>query len=378
MCGILITSMANFFSNLFAVQNGSVLGLDIGSSSIKAVQLRRKGGHAILETYGELALGPYAGKGIGESTNLPTNKIIEAVNDLLKEKEVNITTNNCAVAIPFASSLMQVIEFPEVPAKQLTQMVPIEARKYIPVPITEVSLDWSVIPKDRNSVDSEVSPGGSPGSKMEVLIVALHNETIAEYKRIVESCSLTASFFEIEIFSSMRSVLEQETAPILIVDMGATSTKLFIVERGVLRLSHMISRGSQSITTELSKSLGLSMTDAEILKREKGLSGIAGGIGVKDIVTITLDYIFAEANRFLLTYQKKYSKNIAKIFLIGGGSALKGMEEVAKNSFQTEVVRGNPFLKVVAPAFLDQVLSDTGPEFAVAVGLALRKLQEVG
>src|SRR5574343_1106863 len=107
--------MANFLSKLFTPQSDSVLGLDIGTSSIKAVQLRRKSGHAILETYGELSLGPYAGKGIGEAANLPVAKIIEAVNNLLQEKEVNITTKECGMAIPFASSLMQVIELPDLP-----------------------------------------------------------------------------------------------------------------------------------------------------------------------------------------------------------------------------------------------------------------------
>ena len=145
--------MANFFSNLFSKQSKSVLGIDIGSSSIKMVQLRKKGGHAILETYGELALGPYTGKPVGEAVNLPLEKIIEAINDMLKEKEVNITTRVSGIAIPFASSLMAVIEMPAVPQKQLAQMVPLEARKYVPVPISEVALDWYIIPQEKNLAD---------------------------------------------------------------------------------------------------------------------------------------------------------------------------------------------------------------------------------
>ena len=82
--------MANFLSNLLNKKGRSVLGIDIGSSSIKMVQLSQKGGHPVLETYGELSLGPYAGKGVGDATNLPMDKIIGAINDMLKEKEVNI------------------------------------------------------------------------------------------------------------------------------------------------------------------------------------------------------------------------------------------------------------------------------------------------
>lgn len=369
--------MANFLTNILNRQSQSVLGIDIGSSSIKMVQLSRKNGHPVLETYGELALGPYGGKGVGESTNLPLEKVIEAVGDMLKEKEVNITTRTCGLAIPFSSSLMVVIEMPLMTKGQLDQMVPIEARKYVPVPISEVTLDWYIIPKDKTE-EPETQANGPVGvSKIEVLVVALHNDTINRYKEIVTKSSLDAGFFEIEIFSTMRSILDQEITPVLIIDMGATTTKLYIVEKGILRSSHMINRGSQNITNELSKSLGISLEDAEYLKREKGIMGEINGIQIKNIVTITLGYIFSEANQILLAFQKKYNKNISKVVLVGGGSALKGIADVAKESFQTEVVAGDPFGKVVAPAFLEKVLRDTGPEFAVAVGVALRRLQEL-
>jgi type IV pilus assembly protein PilM len=374
--------MPNFLSSItdiFNKKGDSVLGIDIGSSSIKMVQLSRKNGHAVLDTYGELALGPYSGKAIGEATILPTEKIIQAIGDMLKEKEVNITTKACGVAIPFASSLMAVIDMPNVPPKQLAGMIPLEARKYIPVPISEVTLDWYVIPKDR--VDSDPftvpDPNNKTVEKTEVLVVALHNDTITKYKEIVTKSNLDANFFEIEIFSTMRSILDQEIAPVLIIDMGATSTKLYIVEKGILRSSHMVNRGSQNITNELSKSLGISLSDAEFLKREKGLEGEINGVKVKDVITLTLNYIFTESNRVVLAYQKKYNKNVSKVVLVGGGSALKGVVDIAKNNFQTEVIAGNPFEKVIAPAFLEKVLKETGPEFAVAMGVALRRLQEL-
>lgn len=377
--------MANFLSNItniFGVKDQSVLGIDIGSSSIKVVQLTRKDGHPVLETYGELSLGPYAGKAVGEATNLPLEKIIESINDLLKEKEVNIQTRSCGVAIPFSSSLMAVMEVPAVSQKELASMVPIEARKYIPVPISEVTLDWYVIPKDEDIETGPVplqknDPSKQGMGKLEVLVVALHNETINSYKEIVTRANLDASFFEIEIFSTMRSVLDEEISPVMIVDMGATSTKLYIVERGILRSSHMVNRGSHKITDELSKSLGISVTDAEYMKREKGLPGEVNGIKLKDVMILTLNYIFSEANQVILAYQKKYNKNVTKVLLVGGGSALLGIVDVAKEIFQTEVVAGDPFAKVVAPAFLEKVLRDTGPEFAVALGVALRKLQEL-
>jgi type IV pilus assembly protein PilM len=376
--------MDNPFSKLFKKQESSVLGVDIGSSAIKVVQLRKKGSKALLETYGELALGPYANLEIGQATNLPTEKIIEALSDLMSEKEVNLTTNKCGISIPFSSSLMTLVEMPKLSYKQLSAMVPLEARKYIPVPISEVTLDWTIIPRDEREEekaeeDEEKEKGDSKVTKMQktdVLLVAIHNETIAKYQEIIAKTGLEASFFEIEIFSTIRALLEQEKLPVLIFDMGAATTKLYVVERGVVKISHTINRGSQDITNMISKSLGITVAEAEIMKRSSGAVQ-SDSTDIMDVVHLSLDYIFSEANQVILNYEKRYRKVLGKILMVGGGSALKGLDQIAQASFQTEVSAGNPFVKTDAPAFLEEVLHDTGPEFAVAVGLALRKLQDL-
>ncbi|MDO8565366.1 MAG: type IV pilus assembly protein PilM [bacterium] len=373
------------FSSFFNKQaEPRVIGIDIGSSAIKIVQFKKHGAQAVLETYGELSLGPYAGLAIGQATQLPTDKLAAALTDLMKEKEVNITTSKCGLSIPFASSLMSVIELPEVSAKQLATMVPLEARKYIPVPISEVMLDWSVIPKSEiASEPTEMAELGAPVvepsvalPKIDVLTVAIHKDTIAKYQDIVVKAGLEASFFEIEIFSTMRAVLDESLRPVMIMDMGAASTKLYIVERGIIRSSHTVNRGSQDITSTISKSLNIPMDKAEVMKREQGLSGT--DTAFNEIITLVLDYIFAEVNTTLLAFEKKYNKTVAKAVLVGGGAALKGLVELAKTNFKTEVEKAEPFDKVTAPAFLENILKETGPEFAVAIGLALRKLSEEG
>ena len=377
-----------FFSKFFNQDDVSALGIDIGSSAIKIVQLKKKNGQAVLETYGELALGPYAGLGVGQAVVLASDKLAQALTDLMKEKEVNITTKKCGISIPFASSLMSVIEMPDVSAKQLAVMVPLEARKYIPVPVSEVMLDWSVIPKSeiREGDSSEyattaerVATDQGTGTqttlpKVDVLIVAIHNETVVRYQDIVARSALEAGFFEIEIFSTMRAVLDETLRPVMIMDMGAASTKLYVIERGVIRSSHTINRGSQDITLTISKSLGLSMERAEVIKRQVGVMG--ENKNLTDIIILTLDYIFAEVNNVLLSFEKKHNKTISKVILVGGGSILKGLADLAKNNFKTDAVLADPFSKVNAPAFLENILKETGPEFAVAIGLALRKLAE--
>jgi type IV pilus assembly protein PilM len=309
---------------------------------------------------------------------MSADKVGVALSDLMKEKEVNITTQKCGISIPFASSLMSVIEFPQVPPKQLAVMIPIEARKYIPVPISEVMLDWSIIPKTEvridDNPDAPKAPLANAVPKVDVLVVAIHNDTIARYQDIVQKAGLVPGFFEIEIFSTMRAVLDESLSPVMIMDMGAASTKLYIIERGVIKASHTINRGSQDITSIISKSLGLPLDRSEVMKREKGADG--SDKTLTDIITLTLDYIFAEANRTLLAFEKKYNKSVSKVVLVGGGASLKGLAELAKINFKTNAGAGNPFNKLAAPAFLENILKETGPEFAVAIGVALRRLSE--
>jgi type IV pilus assembly protein PilM len=146
--------LGSLFSSLFKKES-SVLGIDIGSSAIKVVQIKKKRGRAVLETYGELALGPYAGIEVGRSTNLPVDRIIQAVKDILRESKT--TTNLCGLALPLSSSLITFISIPPVDEKQLDGVIKLEARKYIPVPLNEVLLDWYIIPKEETFVTEDDS-----------------------------------------------------------------------------------------------------------------------------------------------------------------------------------------------------------------------------
>lgn len=367
----------SFISNIFKKENRSALGIDIGSSSIKVVQLQKKGEKAILDTYGELALGPYAGASIGQSVNLDTERVVQALNDLLSEKEVQITTKVCGLAIPFKSSLLSVVKMPKIGEKEMSSMVSIEARKYIPVPIADVTIDWSIIPKRESEEEVFKIEDKDKVKMVDVLLVAIHNNIINQYKEIVTVSGLDAKFFEIEVFSTMRAILEGVNAPVMIFDMGASSTKLYIIERGLVLASHTVNKGSQEITANIGRILNIDIEEAEVVKRSVGMGATSSGVNLREAVSIIADTIFSEANRFLFEYQKKTNQNIKTIYLTGGGSALKGFQKLASDNFKVSVVSGNPFEKVEVPAFLEEILKVTGPEFTVAVGAALRCLNEI-
>ncbi len=372
-------------AGLFKPTTESVLGIDIGSSSIKVVQLRRKAGQALLETYGELALGPYSGLEVGRATHLPADKLAEALLDVLRES--NTTTKRCGLSIPLASSMVSLIEMPEFPASQLASMIPLEARKYIPVPVSEITLDWWVIPRDESERAPEgvpPSPAGQSGApvtpikeKVDVLVVAIHNEAINKYQDVVRRTGVDSSFLEIEIFSTMRAVLEEENATAMIFDFGAGTTKLYLIDRGIVRVSHTINRGSQDITLAIAHALNVPITEAENIKRNYGMGYEKDGVSISQYASATINFIMSEANRVLLNFERRYGRSIQSLILTGGGVNLKGFFEMAQVNFKMPVAVGNPFGKLRAPAFLDPVLKGAGPEFAVAIGIALRKLSEV-
>lgn len=365
---------------LGAGHKGPVLGIDIGSSSIKVVLLEKVNEKVVLKNYGELALGPRGGSAVGQATNLSTEKIAEALRDLLKETE--IIARHTLIAIPFSASLLTVVELPDVGSKELETMIPIEARRYVPVPITEVSLDWWVLPKRKSEERPVVTTGAAPVKqigKIEVIVAAIHNEVVKKYETIKRNAQIPgeASHFEIEIFSTLRAVVGRDMSPILVIDIGAGSTKLALVDEGVVRGSHVISMGGQDITLALAHSQGLSFDNAEEVKCRAGMVGEEEGRDVLAVAELLIANIMNETARFVENYERKYSTKITKVILVGGGARLKGIEKLVAQSFSTaSVTIGNPFERVETPAFLDATLRELSPNFAVATGVALKGLEE--
>jgi type IV pilus assembly protein PilM len=366
------------FSNIFSSKPQSVLGVDIGSSSIKVVQLKREKGKAVLETYGAIALGPYGGIEIGRATALPAEKISEALAVILKE--ANVTTSDACFAIPYSSSLVTVVKLPPLAESHLDETMPLEARKYVPVPINEVKLDWSIVKSAKGSKN--------PNDKVEVLLVALHNETLEKYRRIAESASLTASFFEIEVFSTVRAALDHGIAPVAIVDFGAAITKFYVVERGIVRESHTVNHGSQELTLSAARALNVPVAQAEEHKRKEGLgipgapssspmSAHATGATFAESFELALGPLLSDVSHAIAAFEARMNEPISGVVFSGGGSTLKGFSGYAQSKLQAEVRIADPFGKTEAPAFLSEILKEAGPEFSVAVGLALRRLQDI-
>lgn len=371
----LLDQIKNIFGS--SSTSGSVVGVDIGGSSIKIVQLS-KGSHGkpVLETYGEVALGPYANLEVGTAARDLSPEVIGAA---LKELfvEAKVTSADVVMALPLSSTLLTVIELPDVGASKLAEIIPLEARKYIPTSVTEVALSHWVIPKvARAYKDPDEEERERQGVRtVDVLLAAVHNDVLKRYSDIARMAGARSAAFEIEVFSTMRAVFQREMRPVVVLDIGAAASKLLIIEEGVVRSAHLISVGGQDITQAISRGKKMSTSEAEEAKREFGLVGNPNDSALAEITRLAIDRVIGEASRIVRRYAQKNHVTIDRVVLAGAGSLVKGLPEVARSGFDAAVIYATTFERVESPSQLAPYLSDAGPEFAVAIGAALKKLQ---
>ncbi len=367
-------------------QDKSVIGLDIGTSSIKVVQLRKEKGKALLETYGEIFVGPYASLENGKAAHISPEISVPAIKDLFTES--NVATFVAGVAVPFSAAMTRVIKVPKLPKDQLAKILPIEARKFIPMPLNEVVLNWSILPEKMNFKDEQekhtLLSRENKINFQKALIVAIHKDAVSNIQTISRQANLQAKFFELETFSAIRSSVEHEIAPIMLLDIGAMTSKLYVVEAGILRFSHLINIGSQNITDNIMRAFSWPFEKAERLKKELGLDYVKkSSLDEKDkeifgrAIDTAVNRIFTEVNRVMISYEKNNNKSIARVVLAGGGASLIGVLDYASRKLSVDVQKADAFSKIQSPAFLDDVLKGIGPDFSVACGLALRAIDKI-
>ena len=373
-------SLVSSLGSLFKGGSQSAVGVDIGSSSVKVVQARKEKGTAVLETYGSLSIGPYVdGVEIGQYTKASDEVLFTVLTALLQETKV--TATSVCVAIPFHYSLISLIDVPPLSDEKIAQVVPFEAKRYIPVPIEDVSIDWFVVPKallerDDKSIFEDEAPSGIPPKeeKRKVLLIAIHNHELKKHRNILNRTSLEAKCFEIEIFSTLRSSVYDTRLPLIIIDIGARTSKFYIVEHGIVLRSLFINQGGQLITQAIAQAEGIPFKEAEFMKREQGFT--VKSQDTRRSMALVTDEIFTEANNAIVDFEQRYRHSISKIILTGGGASMKGVLEEARLKTKIEVEVANPFGRLSHPAFLTDTLQKNGSEFTVAVGSVLRALGE--
>jgi len=350
----------SFSLKLFRGKPQRMIGIDIGVYSTKVVQLRYETERAILETYGELLNEPYwkTGTGIGGGfLRYQDEGAVALLKNILRESR--ITTLEAVLAIPATASFTVIIPFPRITRREVEHAIPYEARKYIPIPISEVILDWEIL---ETAEERELT---------EVLLVAVPREVVERCQHIGETAGIKIQALEVETFSLVRSLGRYDLAPTALINFGHQSTTFSIIDQGRLRVSHTVNRGSQELTQALERGLGVNRERAETIKKDVGLSERIEEREISSVIAPLTETLFSEIDRLIHLSNRRLPRKIQKINLTGGGANLKGIIEAAASHFGVEVTRGNPFARIVAPPFMQPVLREIGPSFSVAVGLAL-------
>lgn len=359
-------SLAAFFGK----KAKSFLGVDIGSSAIKIVELKKDQGRIALQTYGEVALGPYANQPVGARVQADPDMLAQALIDVMAE--AHVTTPMGCVAVQSSASLVFLLTLPESALSSLDSVVPNEARKYIPVPLSEVALNWQVVPAHiQHRYDDEQVIKPASGDR-QVLVVAIRNDALSGYRNIMGQAKLDIKHMEIEAFSSLRSIYRNELTPFALVDIGASQVRVAIVHYGMIMQYDVNNRASFGWSETLARSLNVSFEKAQELKHTVGLTQTIPNVA--EALGTSISTLESDIRNSISRYERAHTTVVDRMVLVGGGSRMPGLVERLGESFDIKVEQAHPFDKAAAPQFLDPVLDSVGPEFATAVGAALGKL----
>lgn len=359
-------SFKNIFSSLQSSSSPSkVAGIDIGSSSIKVVELEEKDGVVTLSTYGEIQLGPYDAKHIGESVTLSPKQEQEALVDVIRESAV--TSRTAVFAMPLSSSFVTNVSIEADADADLGSMVRVEARKVIPASLSEVTLDWAEVEVTKAETEQ------NSVNKRNVLIAAIQNAALERFKILMQFAGLNEPPTEIECFSTIRALYSDEP-DVAIIDIGSTSAKLYIARKGLLMRMHRIRAGGAIATKRIADVLELDFETAEQLKYTADATDERFA-DVKRAHHSSYERAFREFHQVLREYEGKTGVEFDRVHLSGGGALFPGIDILLKESLKRDVVRANPFSKVAYPAFMEDTMRSIGPSFTVALGAAMRNFE---
>ncbi len=347
------------------LQSKKVVGIDFGSSSVKVVEIESREDVLTLTTYGELQLAPYGeGLTLGNTVKLPLHKRVEAVVDVMRES--GVTARNAVLALPLADSFVTVMSLPASVSEDIAPRVNVEARKYIPVPITDVALEWSEIPQKEGN--------DSPALTRDVLLVAIQNTALSDMQSILDSIEMISKPSEIELFSTLRAVTLSTDTSLAVIDVGAQTSKLYIAESGFLNRIHRVQTGGAAVTQAIANELNISFEDAENIKRNYSPESEHAEL-IKKNMAATFDRALQEFKRVINQYELRTGVPVARVVLTGGATVYPEFGAFTSYALDREVTRSNPFAKIAYPAFMEDTLTAISPIFAVALGAALRQFE---
>lgn len=346
----------------------SIVGLDIGSSSVKAVEVARRSKGLELVGAGVAPLPPEA---IVQGAFLNTSAIVEAVQSAMSQ--AGIRAKNVATAVSGHSVIVKKIPLPTMTREELEESIRWEAEQYIPFDINEVNLDFQIL------------GGEEAEGQMDVLLVAAKKELIDDYCQVIGEAGLQPAVLDVSAFAVTNAYeTNYEMNPdevVALVNIGAQTVNINIVMNGVPAFTRDISTGGSVYTEEIQKALSVSWDEAERIKRGGGATQEDQEVvphEVEQAMQGVTETVLGEINRSLDFFAATAAESrIHRVVLSGGGSLVSGLDAAFQDKTNLPVEILNPLARVTPSARTDpQALENLGPSLGVGVGLALRRMEE--
>ncbi|MFA5954851.1 MAG: type IV pilus assembly protein PilM [Patescibacteria group bacterium] len=337
------------------LSSGNYLGIDIGTASLKLVELRSTGGVPELATYGiaELPLAP------------PTQArpSVEELGDTLADlvRQTKAVSRKCYSALPTDGVFTSIISLPQLKKKEFLSAVEEEAAKLLPRPVSEMVLDPQILGDTEN------------GKTQRVLLVAAPKDLVSRYDAIFKRAKLELLGLETEGFALIRSLVGRDSAGVGVIDFGASTSDITIIADAIPYLNRSMAVGGRNITVALSQALGLSLIDAEQVKRDIGLVDENGN--VPEVLEKLVRPLIEEVRYTIQQFQQRTGRSVEKLILSGGSAMLGGLSEYIEQSLHVRTYVGDPWSRVRYPVELGGLLQASASRYGIALGLALRPLK---
>jgi len=272
------------------------LGVDIGTTSIKIVevergkQLPRLSNYCILEDKSSLLRANTAIQ--TSSLKLFEDEVVGLLKSALREMKPR--TNEAIASLPTFSAFTTILTFPEMSKEDLEKSILFGMKQYIPLPISEVAVDWMKVGEYKDEKGFLLQ---------QILLISVPQEQIKKYKKIFKEAGLHLNALEIESLSLVRAVVGGDKTPTFIIDIGSCSTSIVISEGGTIRFSAQSDFGGASLTQAISSGLNINPLRAEELKREKGVEDTGSNHELSTIMLPFIDAIINEVKRAEFNYK---------------------------------------------------------------------------
>ena len=343
-----------------------VIGLDIGSSAIKLMQLTpSKKGYA-LEKFGIKTIDPEL---IVDGAVMDAGRVVDAVKELLREQAVK--TKDVVISVSGHSVIVKKINLPPMTEDELEESIKWEAEQYIPFDVNDVNLDFHILPNP--------DAGGEGKDTMAVVLVAVKKDRLSEYTSLVMEAGLNPVVVDVDAFT-LENVYEIGYEPSgsevsALVNIGASVMNIHIVKGGNFSFTRDISTGGNKYTEMIQRDLNVGYEAAERAKRGESVEGVAPE-ALAEVINTMNGELAAEIGRSFDYFRSTSTQEtIDRVYLSGGTAKIAGLAPFMSERLGVPVEMLDPFRHIeVNPKIVDpDLLAAVGPQASVVVGLAIRR-----